>query len=597
MKKININKIYLKGLLLIVAMLSYNCAWGQEWADAEGTDLDHSDFSEDGLYYKITSDDTDNKTVEVTYKSIVPHYKTSGDPSTFNYYINNSGYTGTIVIPSTVTHYDSDTDESTTYSVTGVGDHAFYACGQKTVTSITIPASVKYIGEAGFSMGQSNTVTLNSVVIESPSQLTTIADSAFYRTGGGELDLPEGLLTIGISAFEKTDYTHLTIPSTVESIGEAAFHSCSSLTWLKIGCKDIPENTFKSCSSLAILIITEKVETIQYDAFTSCKNLETVYSQSMTPATCVENSSNKISSFEECKSCWLVVPEDAAFNYDTKYTTNDEEGYYEGTKCDIEDWSDIGYQMREDTVTIEITTPEGYITHYSPYSYILQRGLTGGVVTDADANGKLTIDWCYNAGDVVPAGTAILLKGPQNSVGTTYANPTINTDDTTNPKPEINMMFGTVITAHEYDGISNNASYGDVNYKDDTSQNSSYYYYKLSYYTDEYGYKSLGFYWCEEDDLADKQSAGGQFSVDGGSTYDSGVKLAWLTIPTSTFTSAQQAKRVYYPLDENSTGIQTVKAVQPESQCSDVIYNIQGMRVKDMSKKGIYIVNGKKIMR
>ncbi len=621
MKKININKIYCKGLLFIMAMLSYDCAWGQSWtdtsesysfyADSTFTYIDSDSATQTRtvrFYYNITSTDADNPTLELTYKTISPHM----NGSSFQYNENGaaadpdatgvSGYNGYIRIPDTVVHNDG-TGIDTTYTVTGVGYRAFEGCYN--ITAFYIPATITYIGAKAFYVRSNSHSYIDSVTLEDNSQLTSIGDSAFYRMDynesfdAGEFAIPEGVTTIGASAFYQSRFSHITIPSTVTNIGDAAFEQIASLTWLKIGCEDIPEECFKSCSSLKTLIITDNVKTIQYDAFTSDKNLETVYSQSMTPATCVgkNNGSGTVSSFEECKTCWLVVPEDAAFNYDTKYTTNDDQGYYEGTKCDIEDWSDIGYQMREDTVTIKITTPEGYVTHYSPYTYILQRGLTGGVITDADSYGKLTIDWCYSAGDTIPAGTAILLKGPINSVDTTFANPTINTDETLNPKPDKNMMFGTVITAHEYDGTSNNASYGNVNYKDDTTQNSSYYYYKLSYYTDEYGNRSLGFYWCDEQDLATNESAGGQFSVDGGNTYSSGVKLAWLTIPTSTFTNEKQAKMVYYPLEENVTGIQMVDAVKLETQCSDVIYNIQGMRVKDMTKKGIYIVNGKKILR
>ncbi|MCD8296872.1 MAG: leucine-rich repeat domain-containing protein [Prevotella sp.] len=622
MKKKDMKKIYFKGLLLIMAMLSYNSACGQEWtdmsesynfyADSTFTYIDSNNESQTRtvrFYYNITTTDTDNPTLEVTYKTISPHM----NGSSFQYNENGaaadptdvtgvSGYNGYIEIPDTVVHNDG-TGTDTTYTVTGVGYRAFEGCYN--ITALYIPATIQYIGAKAFYVRSNNKSYIDSITLEDNSQLTTIGDSAFYRVDynenfdAGEFSIPEGVTTIGSYAFYQSRFSHLTIPTSVTSIGDAAFESIASLTWVKIGCEDIPVECFKSCSSLETVIITDNVKTIQYNAFTSDKNLATVYSQGMTPATCVAKSgSSSINTFELCSNCWLVVPEDAAFNYDTKYTTNDSQGYYEGTKCDIEDWSDIGYQMREDTVTITITTEEGYVTHYSPYSYTLQPGLEGGVITAADEKGTLTIDWCYDGNNesknTVPAGTAILVRGPKDSVGATYANPTINTDDTTYPKPGTNIMFGTVIRSNN----NNNESYGDVNYKDDTSQNSNYYYYKLSYRSSDKD--DLGFYWAGEGDGV--TTDGGAFTVEGtndgkSTTYSSGVKLAWLVIPKSTFTSIQKAKQTYYPLEINSTGIQAVETVGQGIHSTDEIYNIEGMRVNDMSRKGIYIINGKKILR
>lgn len=75
-------------------------------------------FEIDGIYYKVTSEDT----VEVTSRE--------------------DKYTGFISIPDTVVH------DSTTYSVTGIGDKAFYEC--ESLRKVTIPQSVKSIGEMAF---------------------------------------------------------------------------------------------------------------------------------------------------------------------------------------------------------------------------------------------------------------------------------------------------------------------------------------------------------------------------------------------------------------------------------------------------------------
>src|SRR5574344_53352 len=63
--------------------------------------------------------------------------------------------------------------------------------------------------------------------------------------------------------------------------------------------------------------------------------------------------------------------------------------------------------VEKDTVTI---SADGYATYYNSKAYILANGLTASTV-DAITDGELTINKRYNAGAVVPAGTAVLLKG------------------------------------------------------------------------------------------------------------------------------------------------------------------------------------------
>ena len=75
------------------------------------------DFEVDGIYYNITS----TNTVEVTYKDT-----------------NYNSYSGEVIIPSTVTHNNK------TYTVTAIGDYAYY---KSNVYSITIPETVSSIGE------------------------------------------------------------------------------------------------------------------------------------------------------------------------------------------------------------------------------------------------------------------------------------------------------------------------------------------------------------------------------------------------------------------------------------------------------------------
>ena len=75
-------------------------------------------------------------------------------------------YTGDVVIPVEFTL------EGKVYSVTGIGNWAFYGCSS--LTSVTIPNSVTRIGEEAFSCCSS----LTSITI--PNSVKSIGEDAFY---------------------------------------------------------------------------------------------------------------------------------------------------------------------------------------------------------------------------------------------------------------------------------------------------------------------------------------------------------------------------------------------------------------------------------
>ena len=98
-----------------------------------------------------------------------------------------------------------------------------------------------------------------------------------------------------------------------------------------------------------------------------------------------------------------------------------------------------------------------------------------------------------------------------------------------------------------------------------------YKYYKLAY--DDFGKQTgLGFYWGTDN--------GGAFKVKAGTAY--------LAVP------AGDATAKGFALNGEATGIEGVNA---NVENVKAIYNLNGQRVASMAKPGLYIVNGKKVVR
>ena len=123
-------------------------------------------------------------------------------------------YSGDIIIPETILY------NGNTYSVTQIGDYAFY--GSSGMTSIYIPNSI-----------------------------TSIGRQAFWGCTG---------------------LTSINIPNSVTYIGSAAFNECSGLISVNLpnSFTHIYEDMFYSCSSLTSIIIPDSVTHIHYLAFAGC---------------------------------------------------------------------------------------------------------------------------------------------------------------------------------------------------------------------------------------------------------------------------------------------------------------------------------------
>lgn len=152
-----------------------------------------------------------------------------------------------ITLPESVTNIgagafcaSSLTSISIPKGVTTIGDGAFTGCSK--LTSVSMPEGVTSIGEGAFSYCS----RLTSIIIPSgvtkegnetfywcsslkdvtlPEKLTTIGDEAFYNCNLSSITLPEGVTTIGYGAFSSARLTSITFPEGLTSIGGYAFSS------------------------------------------------------------------------------------------------------------------------------------------------------------------------------------------------------------------------------------------------------------------------------------------------------------------------------------------------------------------------------------
>ena len=198
-----------------------------------------------------------------------------------------------VSIPSSVTI------EGSTFSVTSIGNSAFYSCDG--LTSIEIPNSVTSIGNSAFSYS-------GLTSIEIPNSVTSIGNEAFSSCYGLESFVVEGGnpnydSRNNCNAIIETQTNTLLygcmntiIPNSVTSIGNSAFYSCDGLTSIEIpnSVTSIGDRAFVYCSKLTSIEIPNSVTSIGNSAFSSCDGLESFVVEGGNPNYDSRNNCNAI---------------------------------------------------------------------------------------------------------------------------------------------------------------------------------------------------------------------------------------------------------------------------------------------------------------
>ena len=198
------------------------------------------------------------------------------------------------------------------------------------------------------------------------------------------------------------------------------------------------------------------------------------------------------------------------------------------------------------------TATQGLTTFYNAdYRYAVPADMKVYAVTAAEEGQPISLTEPFNVGNYVKKGSAYLLKG---TPGTTVYLPTENHIDGAE-YTGLNLLEG----ARTDEGLT-------------SSSNSDVYYYKLAIKDDQ-----LGFYWGAEN--------GAAFQMKKPTT-------AYLAVPQS---AVQQASGLRIDLDA-ITGVQSVE-VQDSKDGDGQIYTLDGRRCTTVPRKGMYIINGKKVIR
>ena len=192
--------------------------------------------------------------------------------------------------------------------------------------------------------------------------------------------------------------------------------------------------------------------------------------------------------------------------------------------------------------SINIATEEGYGTFYTDKNYVLPQGLTAFAYTSVNGDNSLNKSEEYVAGDIVPANTAVVVKGAKGSYN--Y----YNTEEAATKTIEKNLLKG-VTTDTRIEAIS--------------------------------GVKRYILTRADDGILAFYRTNTGNINVK--------ANRAYLEVPTAMAVAS-------FSLEGSATGINNVVTTAAKQG----IYTISGVRLNATTTKelpaGIYIVDGKKVI-
>ena len=369
---------------------------------------------------------TDNELIGKSFENKNILYQITADDEVAVIYNN---YSDSVVIPESVIY------ESIVYSVTSIGDNAFWVC--RGLTSVTIPNSVTSIGSSAFQSCTGlteitipNSVTLigssafNSCTglteITIPNSVTSIGGGAFSSCKGlTSVTISNGVTSIGSSAFQScTRLTSITIPNSVTSIGDYAFSYCTGLTEISIpnsvtsiggaafqGCTGLTEisipnsvteigsSTFRDCTGLSSVTIPESVTKIGTNAFKGCTGITMICIAAKNPPTL------DASAFESSVyNALLYVPKGCIEAYQMANGWLNFRNIVESGNLEVGVRITVGGIIFEVTAENEVAVTnsvDDFVTIYTGNVTIPETITCAGTTYSVTSIGKEAFRWCY----------------------------------------------------------------------------------------------------------------------------------------------------------------------------------------------------------
>ncbi|RRD79689.1 leucine-rich repeat domain-containing protein [Alloprevotella sp. OH1205_COT-284] len=418
-----------------------------------------------------------------------------------------------------------------------------------------------------------------SVLIVSFGLCVLIPQTAVAQTetqiGRITYKLNEATKTAAVKSGDPTFNGEETIPATIQhngknykvtSIENEAFQRYKAIGFsLPEGLETIGKNAFDKCWGLTKISFPSTLTTIEEAAFSGCINLQDVYfpNEGLTnlnasvfagctglykislPASLkylgrfVFNYCNKLKKIE-CRS--KVAPNtETDFSFPSNvydiYVPQDATGYDNR-------WSNGFGELPQKVLSVfKLTIPDfGHATFNWDKKYCLPKGVVAGTVTVSGR--KATVDYVFNSGNgAIKANTPLLLKGAPGTYEVVESK--LLLDNTTDVSG--NLLRGT-------EGLTQ--STGSTRYYVLTKKNGKF-----------------GFYYQNGTD---------------GTSVNNAPNRCFLEVNTS---SPVQG----FSLDDNLTGISEIKN-DIEADPTAPVYDLSGRRTTS-KQRGIYIVNGKRIIR
>lgn len=235
------------------------------------------------------------------------------------------------------------------------------------------------------------------------------------------------------------------------------------------------------------------------------------------------------------------------------YTSAKHKNYANGGKLELykltieKSYSDYCTTFPDVQLSVGAT---GYATlYYSNYDLVVPANTEA--YTFRSEKGALMESATYAAGTVIPAGEAVVVY-------------------TTNAVPcTLNFEKGIATLACDA-----NSQLAGTDEETVIAPDADYYFYGLSLNSSN-DINSVGFYWMEA----------------GGVAFTNGAHKAYLKIPTSEFEGTQPVRG--FAFKGTTTGVESVES---SNNAPQAIYDLTGRRVSK-AEKGIYIINGKKVIK